>query len=139
MGERSTSTEGARASMVWAAAFAAEAADHVARSTFASDLPFSLVGTHVIDHEAIFVGRTQRGEVCTGVAVQTDQYAALFSWHVEAAAGAFVVELMEPGWAKGEPPSPAAIAWAEQHIPGIWWMATAPPPPEALDRVTGTA
>lgn len=113
----------------WAAAFAEQVADDVASSVFARDFPFTMVTSHVMVDEAIFIGRSQPGRVYTGVTVRTNDYGPLFSWDLHAATGAFSVELMEPGWVKGDPPSLAATAWAEQRFPGIWWMAAAPPPP----------
>lgn len=120
----------------WAESFAARVSDYIALSDLTHEVPFELLSTHVIDDEAIFIGRARRGDVHTGVAVHTGPYAELFSGSIDAATGAFVIELREPGWAKGDVPSRAAIAWAAMRFPGIWWMATAPPPLEVLDPPT---
>lgn len=121
----------------WAESFAAQVRDDFTLSNFAHEFPFEMLSTHVIDDEVLFIGRTRRGDVHTGVAVHTGRYAELFSGRLDAATGAFVIELREPGWEKGDVPSGAATAWGELHFPGIWWMATAPPPLEVLDPPIG--
>lgn len=117
----------------WARAFVDLVATRVAESRSPESFPFTIVETHVIADEAIFLGRTFRGDVATGVVVRTDRFAELFSGSLDAAVGAFVVELMEPGWDKGDTPSSVAKTWAETRSPAIWWMAMTPPPSAVLE------
>lgn len=90
---------------------------------------FDLVDGVAIGDEAVIVGKTRPDGRVLGIALDVERYRQLFSGDVSLAAEAFVIELQEPGWAKGSLAATSVRSTLEVHYPGIWWVALTPPPP----------
>lgn len=84
---------------------------------------FDVVEGLAISGQAILIGRARSDRRVLGIAVDVESYCSLFAGSIELAADAFVIELQEPGWVKGNAPSAAAQESLATRFPGIWWVA----------------